>query len=1054
MSRGGSQAKVDSSVEESPRVISRGQLIGRLRDHLFGPRGGSAEWIHRNDPPHKRYLVGVLFPRETGGDEEEDTGTVVAGDGDDGPDDSPLAAMLQRAPASAGMTFSVTPGSGIRIRISGAEYVEAVMPGESATSAPRGFLRRQLPDEVVDFVDGLQGDSIQTIWSDRAEIRCRWRMAGPVRIITISIVNRAVGEVEGKVRPEECIFQVGVEVRCVTGTFAKTPAPDVPFDAEEAELRLRYRRKVAWATGHSCSVDWENASTGAPAWIRMEFLPTAELRPFSPGVRAGHSFDEAVLSPEWLAAGPKPGVLRKALEAFVADFDQWMGKQATIEIESVHQGARDRILARLRQQSERLHHGILHLCNERFPERLQAFALANKAMLDQMRVTAVKSGRPFDPSRARWRPFQLAFQLLAIPGTAGSEPDDHRDLVDLIWFPTGGGKTEAYLLLSAFAIIWRRLVHGEAGCGTAVISRYTLRLLTNQQFERTAALACALEHMRRAKLIPGKQSIDVGLWIGGGKDSSPNTFRDAKGLAEEVLAADRPENRFMLRCCPWCGKALVPAVRSENRKDYGFEATAASFLLRCTRPTCEFKDRLPVQVVDEALYASPPAVLLGTVDKFARLPWESRSRSFFGFVAAAAAGGDLRPPDLVIQDELHLISGPLGTIAAIYEAGMDVVASRGGPGPKYIAATATIRGAQDQAHRLYGRQVAVFPSPGVDCDDSFFMFMNNSESGSRLYMGVMGQGHTPVTATVHTMAAMLEAGATVTTDDDYWTIVVYHNSRRELGKTMTLARDDVHKRIHVIAPQSDTRLAIRVAELSSNVPSYQIPRVIHDAEQRRESGDPIDVLACTSMISVGVDISRLNAMLVLGQPKTTAEYIQASSRVGRATGAAGFVLMNCVATKPRDRAHFENFLRYHESIYRWVEPSSVTPNSPEALRRALHASLILAVRLQVLTESDRAGAFDPIKPEVGSIIDALRCRLMRVVDELERPVMKRRFDEVVAWWIEAAKTARPLHYKAEAQFEGLMRFPNQDHQSPSRATLNSMRNVDGEVACKVVGGME
>jgi hypothetical protein len=998
--------------------------------------------------------VGVLFPREAGGDAEEETGSVIAGDGEDGPDDSPLAAMLQRAPASAGVTFAVAAGSSIRVETSGAEYVEAVMPDGPAVSAPRGFQRQQLPVETFEFDDRNEGDGVWPIWTNRAEIRCRWRVAGPVRIITISVVNRAQGAAEGNVRPDECIYQLGMEFQCIAGAFRESPAPDVPFDDEEAELRLRYRRKVAWATGHSCSVAWETPATDRPPrWVRMEFLPTAELRPFSPGVRSGHSFEEVVLSPEWLAADPAPSVLRQALERFVDDFDRWVAAQTEKDLESVHHGARDRILARLQQQSARLHHGVLHLCDARFPERLRAFALANQAMLEQMRVSSARAGRAFDRGRARWRPFQLAFQLLSMPGALGADPDDRRDLVDLIWFPTGGGKTEAYLLLSAFVIIWRRLVHGDFGCGTAVVSRYTLRLLTNQQFERTAALACALEHMRRKDLIPGVHPIDVGLWIGGGKDSSPNTLKQAFDLAEEVLAADRPESRFMLRRCPWCAEPLVPASRSDDCNDYGFEATPTGFLLRCPSAGCEFHERLPVQVVDEALYSNPPAILLGTIDKFARLPWESRSRSFFGF-AAAGSDGHFQPPDLVIQDELHLISGPLGTIAAIYEAGMDVLASRGGSGPKYIAATATIRGAEDQAHRLYGRQVAVFPAPGLDCDDSYFMFMNDAESGSRLYVGVMGQGHTPVTATVHSMAAMLEAGAISTPEDDYWTLLVYHNSRRELGKTMTLARDDVHKRIRVIAPEFDGRQQIVVDQLSSNVPSYQIPRVIHNAETRRESGGAIDVLACTSMISVGVDISRLNAMLVLGQPKTTAEYIQASSRVGRATGAAGVVLMNCVSTKPRDRAHFENFIRYHESIYRWVEPSSVTPSSPEALRRALHASLILAVRLQVLVEGDRAGAFDPSRPEVGLIIDSLRARLIRVVDPVERPLMSRRFDEVVEWWHCAARSGRNLHYRAEAQFPGLMQFPNQDCAAPARSTLNSMRNVDGEVTCKVLGGRE
>jgi len=668
-------------------------------------------------------------------------------------------------------------------------------------------------------------------------------------------------------------------------------------------------------------------------------------------------------------------------------------------------------------------------------------------MLDQMERTAHREGRPFDRAEARWRPFQLAFQLLAVPGVLQPADGDGRDVLDLIWFPTGGGKTEAYLLLAAFTIIYRRLHFGVRGEGTCVLSRYTLRLLTSQQFERTATLICALERLRRQGEIPGEDVIDIGLWIGGGETSSPNTCRQAFEHYEQMLEETRPVNRFMLVECPWCGCSIVPEHQEENRAMYGMHCTATGFAFRCPDADCDFHERLPIQVVDECLYASPPTILLATIDKFARLPWESRSRAFFGL------DQNVRPPDLVIQDELHLISGPLGTIAAIYEAAIDVLIQHGGDPPKYVAATATIRGASDQARRLYGRDVRLFPASGPDADDSYYMMIDRSDAVSRRYVGIMGQGHTPVTNTVHIMAAMVDAGQCVTDDDDYWTLVAYHNSRRELGKTMTLSRDDIPSRIQLIcteARRKDRRTCETVVELSGNLKSYQVPQVLSALKLARDTGDAVDVLACTNMISVGVDVERLNAMVILGQPKMSSEYIQASSRVGRGRNVGGVVVVNFSPTKPRDRSHYENFVRFHESMYRWVEPTSVTPQSPPALDRALHASVITVLRLAVLVNGDDAVRFDNDDCRQKALFEKLRSRLHQAIDMSDRAGFDRHFDEVIEWWSGAAETSRSLRYKSEKQFAGIMRFHGGEERPPARPTLNSMRNVDGDAVAFVL----
>lgn len=201
-------------------------------------------------------------------------------------------------------------------------------------------------------------------------------------------------------------------------------------------------------------------------------------------------------------------------------------------------------------------------------------------------------------------------------------------------------------------------------------------------------------------------------------------------------------------------------------------------------------------MVDEDLYKRPPSLLIGTIDKFARMTWDPASSAFFGGRQAL-----VEPPTLIIQDELHLISGPLGTIAGIYESAIDTVIKQRGKPAKVIAATATIRRADEQVERLYARPVRVFPPSGINADNSYFARVDEASPG-RLYVGVMAQGHTRMYSLVMTAAAIAQAPASLRLQgaarDAYWTQIIYHNSRRELGKTMTLARDDVGARIDVI----------------------------------------------------------------------------------------------------------------------------------------------------------------------------------------------------------------------------------------------------------------
>jgi ATP-dependent helicase YprA (DUF1998 family) len=649
--------------------------------------------------------------------------------------------------------------------------------------------------------------------------------------------------------------------------------------------------------------------------------------------------------------------------------------------------------------------------------------------------------------------------LVVLESLAGSESQD-RETLDLLWFPTGGGKTEAYLALAAFEMALRRIRHGDAGAGTSVLNRYTLRLLTSQQFERAATLISVLELMRSAADSPlGSVPFRLGLWVGGATtpnrlDHDSDGSLGAKQLFERLLEDERPENPFQLRTCPYCGTRIIPTSKSGRESDYGVRVTSTAFTMFCPDARCPLHAEIPVSMVDEDLFKRPPTFLIGTIDKFARMVWDPRSRVFFGTDACL-------PPSLVIQDELHLITGPLGTIAGVYEAGIDTLLRQRGMTCKYVAATATIQRAPEQCRALYAREPAIFPAPGLDASDSFFSKEDTTAPG-RTFVGAMGHGlYSSLTSLIQVSAAAAALPSEIPDSeraarDSYWTQVIYHNSRQELGKTTTMLRDDVRTRLAILQPDESTRREFdSVQELSANLKGAQVSEAIEQLQVEWPSETAIDAIACTNMISVGVDIARLGLMIVKGQPKATSEYIQASSRVGRDRNRLpGIVVTLYSGTRPRDRSHYEAFQPYHQSLYRAVEPATVTPFSPPARDRALHAALVLTLRHALAwMEARDAGRFDPNADEQMRLIDALRLRLVRACRDDEQADVLKHLDGLVAEWRQkAAGGPPPLSFSTAKQFRNLLvQFPGDGDAVDGWPTLNSMRHVDGEVAIQVRG---
>ncbi|MFV1468256.1 helicase-related protein [Idiomarina sp. HB] len=1051
----------------------REKIVDYLNAQLIGPAQGEDETLLKKDAPHTYYLMGALFPQGSGIKETEEE--------EDQTSEDPISMAYQLKPSSLGLSFfieseQITPE--ICVELSAAAY----------TLTDDMWVRNTLATKTAPERHILSlgaGSKISGVLTGRANLVSTWRNIGRGYLVTVTLVNpRKV--TENKLDPEDVIHQVWFRCSAENGRIGTYPSPNrYSWDKEEEELALIYQNKKTFAIGHGCAPIWPIVNERASVkTVETSFIPQYEVPPVTSALPKDHelkhsdAFSLQYLADETIDWNKK----REKLEEFILSYASWVKAEAQRLIPGGLDEAAKRILSRLNTAVERMRKGLSFL-DENAGAR-NCFVLANKIMLMQM----IHSGKEFGGAMRdansftintpdysseewgffRWRPFQLAFQLLAIESIGNSNSDD-REIADLIWFPTGGGKTEAYLAVSAFELLHRRYQYGDAGGGTAIILRYTLRLLTTQQFQRAATMICACEVVRKENTDKwGDEPFRLGLWVGGSttpnyldaeSEQSAGSFQKYKVVREQA----RPENPFQLVQCPWCGSRIVPAVQSQDPKDYGISASASSFRFFCPSKTCWFHNLLPVQVVDEALYNEPPSFLIGTIDKFARLAWSDQPRAFF-----AGNKQKRRPPSMILQDELHLISGPLGTIAGVYEAAMDVVMKRYGANPKYIAATATIRRAKEQVRRLYGRDCMIFPPAGITAEDSFFSREESptKTNPGRLYIGIMGQYHTPVTSLVHSSAALAQSAIDVKlTDkaaDGYWTQVIFHNSRRELGKTMTMSLDDIPKRAEVIANSTAKARKVKPVEMSANIPSKEIPEILESLNAHKDDAGAIDCLPCTNMFSVGVDVKRLGLIMMNGQPKTTSEYIQASSRVGRDL-IPGLVVALYPNNKARDRSQYESFIPYHQALYRAVEPTSVTPYALPSMERALHAALITVVRYCAgLSHNDGARQFDKYKPVVADTITSLRQRMLEAEkdDQTTQADINHYLDRCIEAWQEKAELSREggiqLRYdcKLSPNFEPLIITYTPGAASKPEIpwpTLNSMRNVDSDCNVYVWG---
>jgi len=574
--------------------------------------------------------------------------------------------------------------------------------------------------------------------------------------------------------------------------------------------------------------------------------------------------------------------------------------------------------------------------------------------------------------------------------------DEDRQVVDLLFFPTGGGKTEAYLGLAAFTLVYRRLKNpGIQSAGLSVLMRYTLRLLTLDQLGRAATLICALElerHHDPEKL--GPWPFEIGLWVG--RAATPNWMgrkgdNNPQSARLKTIAFqndDRRPSPIPLETCPWCGTKFRKTSFSLWRNGKPNSDEPDELRVVCANRDCDFtRNRpLPIQGVDEPIYRRLPCFMIATVDKFAAMPWTGQVGAFFGRVDRHDQNGfygpcdtgigrplpaPLPPPDLIIQDELHLISGPMGTMVGLYESALGALCTRdaGGKtvGPKIVASTATVRRAEKQILSLFNRRVVdVFPPPGPNRRSSFFAETHTREqTNPRLYVGVAAQGRSLKVVMLRTYLALLGAaqkayeadGGKKNADnaaDPFMSLLGYFNSLRELGGSRRIVEDEVtirladysrRKRVNQKeGPFANRTIDFDVVELTSRESTNKVANAKRRLAIKFHENEHVDVAIATNMISVGLDITRLGLMVVLGQPKTCAEYIQATSRVGRDPKRPGLVITLLNIHRPRDRSHYERFEVFHQAFYRSVEATSVTPFSPRALDRGLAGTLVALAR--------------------------------------------------------------------------------------------------------------
>lgn len=1139
-------AGVGNDKNEMAQRYIRELLETIVRDDLLGPAQGPEEEVV-GSTVHARYIIGRLGPVRTDvesadeSESEDDAEDLVKPEevpenrgngecaeakdfepGEDIEDDLDMLKSSELTPSSMGMTFCIDESlPHIQVDVEWGRY------------------SRQKSETVVNK-DGKplncwkrhQMSGTLTLELHEGRIEPVVPVEGEPQVIITGLVSRSVGETGTRTvtlflankqakpkqnQDEAWLFQPVMTVRSPDGAaiFRKRPLPGLSADDRELKaLDMVYREKVEFAVGHNISVhaiasaeDHERAvEISTTAMPRYE-VPATEVPKIMDGGKE-LDLDMRKIAKE-VAGGEGETIRNGTLGVILREYGKWIEARREEAMsdgfDACYREYAEENLGKCEKMLQRLKEGVEILATD--AKARKAFAFANDVMADQRvhSIFAQKRRQLADGNQDAevtldeieskalnhsWRPFQIAFMLLALPPLANPAHKDRTEPVeayaDLLWFPTGGGKTEAYLGVAAFAMAIRRLQGRLGGLddsrGLCVIMRYTLRLLTIQQFQRAATLLCAMELKRQSdEGLWGKEPFTLGLWVG--QKTTPNRYEESHLVIKKLKNGDRGlsgATPAQLKTCPWCGAEINPRYDIDVHQDRELHKT----VLHCSDPNCSFSaaktaEGIPVKVVDDEIYHRPPSMMIATVDKFAQMTHRGEVRALFGYAETECerhglvlpdddCHGEhprsgkhphchpipiarLRPPDVIIQDEFHLISGPLGTMVGLYETAVDDLCTwqLGDKDihPKVIASTATVRRADEQIKRVFCRSCAVFPPSGINVNDNFFARHDTVRPG-RDYLGVCAPGASRQEALIRTYTAFLAAGQCLfksfgTLADPYMTAVGYFNSLRELGGMRRIAEDSVSSLCSNIGtfnrvkrPGMARRLLFIIDELTSRVSSRDIPAKLDQLEVKfkpnRVRGDKMatDIVLATNMLSVGVDVNRLGLMIANGQPKNTAEYIQATSRVGRSY--PGVVCTVFAWARPRDFSHYEMFEHYHATFYKHVEAQSVTPFSKRALDRGLTGAFVGAARLKDADGAPSRGVGlikSPKDKRVTKPKDAFRLRAEGVMDSIE-----------IGKWVEDELSQRVDNWVKEANVPGRY-LVYTEHEAKGANEVNMLRNA-------------
>lgn len=1026
-----------------------------IKKDLLGPL--EEEEVLCDERPLEYYICGKLYPQQSHADIQVKS---TADDYFEIDDDADSCISLSNSyyPSSMGISFTLLPHAGsLRCKINAAYYIplsyseadELLHFTEDHKYSEKTVFWKRVPLEYI-FDQNISVLKVKRKLTVKVHENLVFNIFlhkiydDGTKTITASLVNNGVVSSDDYSETNRlAFFQPRIEISSTDGSaiFADVRRNiSLRPDHETTELNMLYSKVHNYASGHGCAVNWLTDGTGKVESVFTDFLPEHQVLQMKPSSKFKHS----ILSMKYLAESDQKSII-SGLSELTRMYADWIKIQneSVGDLSSLYQDDAKANLKKCQDTLERLEMATKLLNND---DVFRAFKLANKAMFVQRKNTLQNNGQFQNDEDIKWYPFQLAFFLQEVISFAQPESDE-RKMADLLWFPTGGGKTEAYLGIAAFVIFLRRIRHGENGSGVTVLMRYTLRLLSFQQFERAAALIFACELIRHKEKIGGGE-ISVGLWAG--RTLTPNKINMAARILSGGKDPDAPtSNPAQIKKCPWCGETIT-------HSDYHCNKSAGRMLIKCPNVDCYFSEGMPLYLVDEEIYKYTPTFIIATVDKFAQLALNENTGVLLG------KGNGKIPPELIIQDELHLISGPLGTITGLYEAAIKKLCEYRGISPKVVASTATIRNAEAQIKALYGTTHTQFPPQGIDIEDSFFAeIANPDDKPARLYLGCMAVGTSSTTMMIRVMAALLFATRYLTGKgyddrivDSLWTITGYFNSLRELGGALIRVLDDIQDRFSYLKQTKfvkhypGEKLRDRYdyyKELTSRESGENIGNVLQEelkiAYSSTMETTPYDFLMASNMISVGIDVGRLGTMVVVGQPKSTAEYIQATSRVGRET--PGLVITTYNQAKSRDRSHYEQFTQYHSAYYKFVEATSLTPFSDRARDRALQALYIILCRHNIdsLRQNEDAANFSMSIRELDDI-DRYILSYVNTVDPEECENVKNELNQIKLEW--DMRAGRDLKYYE--WFKSGNHLFEPDYKEGSRfRILNTMRSVETKV---------